>query len=543
MKVGHNVAELQNEHVEFELECIDRMYLNLYIPGLQTPEFVAHFIKTHLGKPIASSAVLAPISDRFVKEIKSFCKEHEVEMVRFKKKQSKEEVAKAYLEQFVAEHGEESEGLLFVGVAQEKAPVVRTMRKDGYPWLYRSTAMVNYYYFYCYDRHFGPLFIKYCSYFPYNGKLCLNGHEYLKRQLAIKGIDFEALDNGLLSCERPAKAQGIAGGLGEKQIKKLFERWSRWLPHPFTPKEQRHGFRHDISVLQAEFALTQVWDQPRRGREFFESVIAENIDLGRPEHIGVIFNRRVIKTTPGRFRARVLRHGAIPSLHLDYKKTRLKQYFKEGRALRTETTINDTRDFEIGRRLTEENLHALRGVGFKANKRLLDAQKTSHDCLSGAQAFEGLQKPVELEKSTSGTKVPSLRFGAGRTGALMAVILMLAIRPGGFRNRDLRPLMAQLLGQDPDYITPGKASYDLRRLRAHGLIKRIEGTHRYEVTDRGLIVASFLFRVEHRVIGEGLCESLGPEPPPGVPANLHRACQSFLGKLDHFIQSQLAPAG
>jgi hypothetical protein len=90
-------------------------------------------------------------------------------------------------------------------------------------------------------------------------------------------------------------------------------------------------------VLQAEFALTQVWDHPRRGREFFESVIAENIDLGRPEHIGVIFNRRINKRTPGGFRTRVLREGAIPSLHLDYKKSRIKQYFKEGRALRTET--------------------------------------------------------------------------------------------------------------------------------------------------------------------------------------------------------------
>ena len=149
---------------------------------------------------------------------------------------------------------------------------------------------------------------------------------------------------------------------------------------------------------------------------------------------------------------------------------------------------------------------------------------------------------MEFNNSASGTKVPSLRFGAGRTGALMSVILMLAIRPGGFRNRDLRPLMAQLLGKNPDYITPGKATYDLRRLRAHGLIERIEGTHRYQVTDRGLVVASFLFRVERRVIGDGLSECLGPDPPPDIPAKLHQACHSFIGKLDTFIQSQLAPA-
>ena len=102
--------------------------------------------------------------------------------------------------------------------------------------------------------------------------------------------------------------------------------------------------------------------------------------------------------------------------------------------------------------------------------------------------------------------------------------------------------MAQLLGKDPDYITPGKATYDLRRLRAHGLIERIEGSHRYKVTDRGLVVASFLFRVERRVIGDGLSECLGPDPPPDIPAKLHQACHSFIGKLDTFIQYQLAPA-
>ena len=251
----------------------------------------------------------------------------------------------------------------------------------------------------------------------------------------------------------------------------------------------------------------------------------------------MIFNRRVTKRTPGGFRTRVLRQGAIPSLHLDYKKSRLKQYFKEGRALRTETIINDTRDFGVGRSLTEENLHALREIGFQANRRLLGAQKTSHDCLSGAAAFESLQKPVALE---SGTKVPSLRFGAGRTGVLMAVLLMLAIRPRGFRNRDVRPLVEQLLGEAPGYMTPGKVSYDLRRLRVHGLIERVEGTHRYRVTEEGLPIATFLWRIEKRVIAEGLSEPLGPEPPPEIPARLRRATRAFISNIDAFIQKELA---
>ena len=86
--------------------------------------------------------------------------------------------------------------------------------------------------------------------------------------------------------------------------------------------------------------------------------------------VQLIFDRRVNKTTPGRFRTRIITDGVIPSLHVDYKNNRIKQYHKEGRALRTETTINNTRDFGIGKLL--KNLPALRQIGLQANRRLLD---------------------------------------------------------------------------------------------------------------------------------------------------------------------------
>src|SRR5262249_29668637 len=238
---------------------------------------------------------------------------------------------------------------------------------------------------YCVDRDFGPFFLKFCSYFPYNAKLCLNGHEYLKRQLAKEGIAFAALDNGILSCADPQRMQQIADGLDAAKIDALLRKWLARLPHPFTALDRQAGYRYDVSILQAEFALTQVLDRPLTGRVFFEEVIRENLDIGRPDCVQLIFQRRVTKRTPGRFRTRVLTEGVTPTLHIDYKKTRLKQYHKEGRALRTETTINDTRDLKIGKRL--KNLPALREVGFGANRRLLDVETISHDCAVGAELF------------------------------------------------------------------------------------------------------------------------------------------------------------
>jgi hypothetical protein len=142
-------------------------------------------------------------------------------------------VAKAYLKRF-----RDEERVLFIGKAQEKTPVFRTERRRNsrtgvtYPWLVRSTAMVNHFYVYGVDRDFGPFFLKFCTYFPYNAKLCINGHEWLKQQLDKRGIGYEALDNGILSCERSGKAQVLCEAFSAGKIDALLRKWLRALPHP-----------------------------------------------------------------------------------------------------------------------------------------------------------------------------------------------------------------------------------------------------------------------------------------------------------------------
>ncbi len=187
----------------------------------------------------------------------------------------------------------------------------------------------------------------------------MNGHEGVKRQLAKEGIAFTALDNGILWCENPQRLQQLCEELDAERIEAVFRKWLARLPHPFSAQDRAAGYRYTLSILQAEFSLTQVLDCPRTGRQFFEEVIRENIDLGRPDRVQLIFARKVTRRTPGSFRTRVLTEGVVPSLHVHYQHSKIKQYHKEGRALRTETTINDSYDFGVGRRLC--NLPAARG--------------------------------------------------------------------------------------------------------------------------------------------------------------------------------------
>ena len=374
------------------------------------------------------------------------------------------------------------------------------------------------------DEDFGPLFIKFCSYFPYNAKLCLNGHEYLKRQLAKRGIAFEALDNGILSCADPALMKRLADGLTAPTIDRLLRKWLKRLPHPFTPGDRAAGIRYDVSMLQAEFALTQVFDRPVQGRVFFEEVLRENLDLGRPNHVQLIFDRRVTKRTPSRYRTRVITDGVIPSLHVDYKRSRIKQYYKEGRALRTETVINDTYDFNVGRRLC--NLEDLKKIGFAANRRLLRVQRISHDCAIGAEAFDELHRPRVVDRQ----RTSALRFGDPRVQALLAALLSFRVLPDGFQNRDLRKTVAPLIGLSVEQYNRGRMTYDLRRLRLRGLIERIPFTKRYRVTDDGLRAALCYHRTYARVLRPTL--SVAFEAPARSVSRLNRAIKSF----DHEIQ-------
>lgn len=539
MSVPQSVAEILDHHVTFELECIDRMYLNVYVPRLQCESGVASFFRYHRGNKFASSALMDPMTKAFVASLESFCEQRQIPLVPFAKGQRKDDAMKEHLARF-----HQSQGVVFIGKAQEKTPVFRTEKRRNpetgqtYPWIVRSSAMVNHFYCYCVDREFGPFFLKFCSYFPYNAKLCLNGHEYAKCQLRKEGIGFQALDNGLVSCENPDRLQTICDQLGPEQIDALLRRWLAKLPHPFTPQDREAGYRYDLSILQAEFSLTQILDRRLSGRMLFEEIIRENLDLGRPDSVQLIFDRRVSKRTPGRFRTRVLTEGVIPSLHIDYKNSRIKQYFKQVPEVRevgarTETTINNTRDFSIGKRLC--NLSALRQVGFSANRRVLEVERLSQDCAVGEEAMLQLNRPVEV----NGQRASALRITDLRVLALWHLLVWFRLLPCGFANRDLREQLAVLTGQEPKHITQGKMSYDLRRLRLHGMIERLPKTHRYRVTDFGFRAALFFTRTHARLYRPGFAEVL-PKLANAPPT--HSQLQRQLAKIEAEINCRVEDA-
>jgi hypothetical protein len=198
-----NINELLQGHVTLEVECLDRLYLSGYVPSLATGGGLIGFLTAHLGKFIPSPVVLHKITQSWVEAVKRQASEQGIPLIHFQHGERKDEVAQRLRRQ----RGVRDQ-VVFIGMAQEKAQTF-SGRKQGSTFQYDrdKTVYVNHYYFYIDDEDFGPIFLKVCSYAPWSLKLCLNGHEWAKRQMEKQGFAFEALDNGFLSCAEAEKLQ------------------------------------------------------------------------------------------------------------------------------------------------------------------------------------------------------------------------------------------------------------------------------------------------------------------------------------------------
>jgi hypothetical protein len=523
-----NVAEIIKDHVTLEVRCIDRLYLNAYVPRLQTSGGVVDFLVRGCGQKIASPAVFGQITTAFKTRLRAWADQHDIPWVEFRKGERKDTVAQRYRDRFT-----KPSGVVLIGVAQERASTWSgTKRRNGpfVDFMYsRKSICVNHYYIYVIDPEWGPAFIKVCGYAPYAIKLCLNGHEWAKRQLQRQRIRFTALDNGFLSCGNADTLQTICDSLSASDIDAFFARWQAQLPLPLTAAHGACGFTYQRSILQMEVSLTQVFDRPLRGREFFESIIRENLDLGRPDHVQLLFPRKITRATPGRFTTRVITTGVNPSLHIAYKRCHIKQYFKEERALRTETTFNDTYDFGIGRRLS--NLSYLRTLGDHINRRVLETESLAHDCGLAPAQLADLVQPTQ---TADGLPAPALKFGQPRVTAVLNALCHFLWTADGLTNGQLRPLVASLLGTP---YTTRQMGYDLRRLRRKGLITRLDAQKRYVLTPYGRRVALFLTKVHARVLRPGLQAidlSFTAQAPPTL--------RTTFAALDHAIDAHIAEA-
>jgi hypothetical protein len=358
----------------------------------------------------------------------------------------------------------------------------------------------------------------------YPTKVWLNGHEWAKRQADREELAYTALANGFATCADPAPLQAICDRLGPAEITAFFRRWTAVIPIPWTEEDRRAGYFWDLSMRQVEVSRTLVFDDPRRARRFFEALVQDNVDIGRPEEVSAVFARRVTKRTREPFGTRIFSAGTDVRMDFRYRHSRVKQYLKEGRALRIETVINKAWDLRIRSRI--EHLPELVEKARQVNHRLLMIERAGQGCAIGSALFERIHQPYIRE----GQRTGALRFGDSRAMALAGALCVVTHAVTGFTNKSLRGLVAGLLGSD---YSRSQMTYDLRRLRLHGLIERVPHTNTYVTTPEGIRVAVFYTKLHSRL----LAPLLEADRPPASPE-----LRTALRTIDHAIRDYVTDA-
>jgi hypothetical protein len=527
-------ADVVAGHVRLDISCLDRVYLNGYVAKLQTPGGVVWFFHEHRGKPIVSPALFEPIGERFRRDIKDWAQANGVPVIRFKAGQRKADVMAPYLGAAAAAGRSR---VVAIGCAQEFQLVWTARKRDTDPGMCpqfsftREQRRVSVFYVYIFDERMGPGFIKICTYFPYPVKVWVNGHEWAKRQAAAAGIGFTALSNGFASCDDPAGLQQICDRFGPGAVQVWFERWMARIPLPLTPADRDAGFWWELSMRQVETSRTLVFDGDVHARAFFEALLAENMDLGRPENVELLFRRGQRRGRPtipppgGGFKTKIDRYCELVTLNVFYKNSRLKQYLKDGIALRIETVINEPRDLGCNRLL--HNLPELQAKAHAINDRLLHAETAGQGTALVSPVIERITRPTVTD---GGRKAPALRFGDLRVQALAGATAAMLFTVTGITNRSLRALMTGLLHRP---YSMNQASYDLARLARNGLIRRVPGRNRYTFTRDGLLFAHIYTKVYDHVL-RPLMAPDRPNAPPELAA--------ALDTLDRLAASHIASA-
>jgi hypothetical protein len=322
---------------------------------------------------------------------------------------------------------------------------------------------------------------------------------------------------GFASASDPAGLQAICDRFGPGTVQVWFERWMAKIPLPLTDADRDAGYWRELSMRQVETSRTLVFDRDVHARAFFEALLCENMDLGRPENVELLFRRgerrgQPAKVLPARgFRTAVDQHCQMVTINVFCKNSRVKQYLKDGAALRIETVINSPDDLGVPRRLC--NLDELQAKARAINARLMETEIAGQGTVLVSPVIERLTRPTLTQ---DGRKAPALRFGDLRVQALAGAIAAMLLTVPGITSKTLRGLMTGLLHRP---YSMNQASYDLSRLARNGLITRVPGRNRYALTRDGLLFACFYTRVYDHVL-RPLMAPARPNAPPELTAAL-----------------------
>lgn len=516
--------------IRFTYSCFDRMLLNAIIQPLQYPASVVGFLKDKRQATALTPAYFRSISTDYHQFVQALAAEHHVEIVEPPKEVRREDWVEPFFQRL---HGQPGVGVILK--SRENARVAVSFPKQG-NHIELLNRFVWQYYFYLQDRDFGRMFIRICPYFPFNSRICINGHEWLACRLRDEGIRFQQCGNAFRNCADPERLQTLADQLAPQHIQACAHRWLAQLVPFFTDRERRQqGFGYRLFVSQVEYCTNLVFDRRAALDRLSERLLDLNRTIGAPDKIAVIFGRRVTKRTDAGLKTQISDHGlGQPVIRSDYKSSSIKQYVRDHLILRNEATSYHTPDLGVGKNV--DNLPQLREKMAASTERYLDVQQDVLETFVDRGQLAQLRQPTV---TPGGHRTPGLKPDDPRLLAVLQALTCFAYLAGTgcFRTKDLHQTAAEALGQTPDTYTLAQLRYDLAKLRAKGLVERVAGTQTYRLPATGYRLAVLYLKLFHKLYAPLTAATLAPVPGDArLPAERRALLDRLYTAVDHALQ-------
>lgn len=512
--------------------CFDRVVINGYLSALSRPEQVVAFFREVVGERAITKEVLAKRTQEYRAWVDAFARNHQTPFEWAEKKVRKEDYVRPHLRRW---ERQQKHGVYFIFKSMEQGRTFRSStpkfptKDPDYRILAKQRSRFTHYYFYIRDETLGAFVMRVGSFFPFEITYFLNGHNFIEKELMRIGVRYRKSDNAFLSVSDPAALQAAADSFSTEVIRERLAYWTLVLGPKFSKRErQAFNLHRFYAVTQIEYCQNFIFKRNFPIRKLFERSCELGLWHLTGDRISQFFGIRLTRLLKGKLNSTLEKFDHGHHIFRAYwKNAFIKQYEKFSTFLRNEVCSNNLADFRLKKGL--DHLPAVRSHFLAILDRFTDWQAQALNVHVDFPLFQRLALPI----TCGSTKVPRIKLHDTRIIRLFEVMLHAGTTVSGWSAAHLHHVLIQTYRLSPDDYRLSQLRYDLRKLKAHGLIQRDGKHYRYRLTDKGLKVA-LLFLFFHKRIAGPIAHSLfhhrpdsRHQPKTQLEAAYHKADQSI----------------
>jgi len=493
-------AKLFERFLSFVYHCFDRIVIQGYLPLLTRPEHIVHFFRDVHGQYPITPEVLAKRTPEYRAWVEGYARNHKIPILQAEKGVSKEDAVQPYLQRMERrnQHGVYCifRGMEMGSTFSSRMPKFSTDDPD-YRIIRRVPSRFLHYYFYIRDPVIGPLSMCVGTYLPFQTTYYLNGHNFIEIQLRQQGVAFRKDDNAFLSTADPKALQAAADKLSAAIIEKRLNHWSWLLCPKFSEKDRKAvNLQRECSINQIEYCRNFIFKRHFPIHKIFERSCELGLFRLSADKVAHIFGVRVSKRLRGKLYSVLekLDHGHHV-MRIYCKNLLGRMYEKFSTFLRLEVCVNRMKDLGLNKGL--KNLEHLRRKLVATTARFAAFEAQSLNVHVDFPLFQKMALPVTSGK----TKIAGIKIHDTRMMRLMEVLLHGGTQLNGWRTVDIHQAILASFGLAADRYTLNQLRYDLRKMKAHGLLERNGKRYLYRLTDKGAKAALMFVLLHSRVCG------------------------------------------